>query len=244
MKTSVNPTKWGACILLSFLFLFGCQKEVLLEDQMTQSEVEAQINLTPDMTEAAFQQAQSMLELPLEPSSPVPTLQGWEQDRTYALTYQPYATITIGGVAYNNSNEQWLAGQTVGGVYISPSDFQAMLENATQLVRMQIGNNPYPWWPGFLWRSIRMTQLDQGNYVAEGLFTYENKYYQFVGSGGAAGGNIGNTGCGAISLGAAWGNFSSNFQSLTGYLENGFIAGCWPVAISASVRFYYSGTQI
>lgn len=244
MKTQ-TLSKWllASCLML-LVFFQSCKKEVLIEEP-TQQEIENQIQLSPDMSQAEFDHVLALLHPdPGTHSSEYPTIQAAWIDRQYTVAYQNYAVITIGGVAYNRSIDEWLAGSTAGTVYISPEDFAQLLAGATQHVRMEIGNNPYPWWPTFPLRTLRMTMLDKGNFVMNGTYDTNWNYLQFIGVGPYGSGNLGGTECGAFTSGSITGNFSSNHSSFTGTTAYGFVAGCFPVIISASVNFYFTGTQI
>lgn len=235
----------------SFLFLGiaavvtlgGCEREANPADE-SREELEARINFSKEMTPAEFATALDLLQHPQgAPERVEPQLQGLTSNKTYTVTTQNHARITIAGAAYDRPIDQWLAGASAGNVPISGEAFAALNDEVPHLIRVQIGDNPYWWWPEFALRTITLTMLDKGNYVIQGIYNNATNEYLFLTTGPSGSGMVGNTSCGAITFGNLFGHvYRPTYNVLDAELSYGFIAGCAPVVVGASVMFFLDGT--
>lgn len=235
-----------AFMAVGIVGLTSCTRDVNPREAIEDSYRELRVDSA--MTAEQYQHTSELIHNP--PAVPAdvtvpPTPQAVTSNRVYNLTYANYATVTIGGVAYNNTIANWLAGASAGNVPINPSDFATMNAALTHQLRIVIGDNPIPWWYEYTIRPITFTMLDKGNYVLSGgLYTTDTRNYLYLGNANGAGGQVGTTSCGAMTFGALHGWMAPGYTSTTGNFSYNFIAGCWPVAISASVTFYFTGVAV
>jgi hypothetical protein len=238
-KPLILALAWGAWAL----FLAACSREEI--QPASNDALVPVIDFSQDMSEADYLIALDALQNPVKgPATQGPHLQGAMMDRVFSLNYANHSLINIAGVAYDRPNDEWLAGANAGTVAISPALFAQLNAAATRSIRVIIGDNPYPWWAGFDLRNIRIVMLDQGNFVIDGLYQVSTGQYLFLGAGNPVGGQVGNTSCGAISLGRLYGGFNPALTTVTGTIDNAFIAGCSPVLIAASISFFFNGAMV
>jgi hypothetical protein len=242
MKSHKFTTPFILALALG-LFLAACSRE---EIQPTASEaVIPVIDFSQDMSETDYLIAMDALQHPIKgPATQGPHLQGALIDRVFSLNYANHSLINIAGAAYDRPNDEWLAGANAGTVAISPALFAQLNAAATRSIRVRIDDNPFPLFTGFDLRNIHITMLDKGNQVIDGLFQVSTRQYLFLGAGNAVGGQVGSTACGAVSLGRLYGGFNPAYTSVTGTIDNAFIAGCSPILIAASISFFFTGTLV
>lgn len=159
--------------------------------------------------------------------------------RNFNLTYSPTVTINVGGVAYSRPTSEWLSGASAGSVAIPPAVFAAVQGSASKLVRLEVFDS----W--FFLQPVRITLLDKGGFQAEGLYNRDTGEFLFLGVGGSAGGTVGNTSCGAVSLATLYGRVTPDWLKLNnGQYTVGFVAACdAPVLVVASATFPFTGLR-
>jgi hypothetical protein len=241
LKRSRSPF---VLLFLSYLLLWSCTREVDPRADIEEQVSALRFDSTMDVEEYTATSAllQHPLPAPADDAPVQPRLQGATSNRVYTLTYQNYATVAIGGVAYNHTIGEWLAGASAGNVAISPSAFAQLNAALSHQVRIVIGDNPYPWWYGFDLRTITFTELDKGNLVLDGgIYAMSTQNYLYLGGANGVGGQIGTTSCGAIGFGALHGVMGPNYATTNGYVSYNFIAGCSPIIVTASVQFFFTG---
>ncbi|MFN8395532.1 MAG: hypothetical protein U0176_12895 [Bacteroidia bacterium] len=233
-------------ITLGMFGLSACTQEADPRKEIEDAYRELRVDSA--MGAAEYQHTSELLHHPPmlpEGASTQPTLQAATSNRVYNLTYANYATVTIGGVAYNNSISNWMAGASAGNVPIDPVAFSQLNAALSHQVRMLIGDNPIPWWPSYALRPITFTLLDKGNYVLSGgLYTMSTNNYLYMGDANGGGGQVGSTSCGAITYSALHGYMNPGYGGTNGYFSYNIIAGCSPVVVTATVQFFFTGVAM
>lgn len=231
-------------IALSIIGLTACQRDADLP-----SDTEAQYAALRFDSTMSAEEYQHTSELLLHPAvapagtTTPPRIQASTSNRVYGLTYANYATVTIGGAVYNHTISEWLGGALAGNQSLADDGVFANAYAAlSREVRIDIGDNPIPWWPDFPLRSITFTQIDRGNYVLSGgIYTTGTNNYLYLGGGTGVGGQVGSTSCGAITYGALHGYIAPGYGSTTGYVSYNIIAGCSPFVVAATLQFFFTG---
>lgn len=216
------------------ILLTGCQP-----NHVTPETPMEELDLSVDMDEVEYGEAMQLaMDKQAEQYGANPLAPGyWAFDKTYDLTYDDIVRIAVGGAVYDQTRNEWLGGGSAGNVQIPPDVFAAIDAASPHKIRVQVRNS----W--FFLRSIRVTYLDQGNQVINGLYNANTREFLFLGGNGG-GGQVGNTACGAITIGAVAGNFSGDLSRIeNGKYSVGFIAGCVPIFISASAEFTFDGEE-
>jgi hypothetical protein len=229
-------------IALGIIGLTSCSREA-----DPRSDIEARyaaLRFDSTMSAEEYQYTSDLVHHPVaapEGTTAAPRIQGATSNRVYNLTYSPYVTVTVGGATYNHTIAEWQGGVLAGNVSYAPV-IDSLLKNLSKKVRINIGDNPIPWWYEFPLRPITFTQIDRGNYVLSGgIYTTATNNYLYLGGGNGVGGQVGTTSCGAITYGNLNGYIAPGYGSTSGFLSYNVIAACLPVVVAASIQFSFTG---
>lgn len=223
---------FAVALVFTVSLLSSCEKEII----EPVAEVSEDIELTKEITDDRFIELQEIAEQKAMEHGE--RQMQWAFDGEFELTYKDSVTIAVGGAVYNQTTDEWLSGGSAGNAQIPPAVFADLQESLPGHVRLQVQQS----W--FFLRQIKITYLDQGNQVINGLYNANNGDYLFLGLNGASG-SIGNTACGIITMGAVTGRLSADQLAINnGRFGMGFIAGCGPIFVGANATFYYEGVRI
>lgn len=221
--------------LMVMLIVSGCAKEAIHPNPVPADFKIEEVDLSnPTMTDADFASlsslAKEMASTPAPDGTPSP--QAYYISRRYLINYSPQVTIGVGGAVYNRSSEEWAGGANAGSTPIDPQLFAQLSGNIPQTVRL---NLTWSWF--YLW-NINIVLEDQGGQTISGLYNTYSREFLFLGFAGTS-----NTSCGAVGAGRIYGQLPGQMNTITnGEHGYGFIAGCSPLVIAASINFYYTGT--
>lgn len=236
MTKSLKKTTVLGLFAMALMFTFSsCQKDPVVPEPPTTDL--RNIDLTQDVSEEQYAELEAQM-LAQEEMDAQSLAAYYSFTGDFELSYDDVVRIAVGGAIYNSTRDEWLSGGSAGSGQIPPALFAQLDSLAPHQIRMQVRNHWFPL------RQIRMTLLDQGNKVLYGLYNNNNGTYLFLGA-NAGGGTIGNTPCGAIGLAATSGRIAADQLAIVnGDLSYGFIAGCSPILVAASISFKYDGVRV
>ncbi|MFI5205158.1 MAG: hypothetical protein ACHQF2_11735 [Flavobacteriales bacterium] len=149
----------------------------------------------------------------------------------FTFTYADKVKIKAGGVVTNKTRKELQTGTKVGDVAIDPAVYKKMESEAGTQFRIEIkkygkGN----------FREITLTNLQKKQSI-KGLYDITTREMLFA----TAKGKKSSNDCGSIGMGVVKGRLSADMKKIDGgEFAIGFIAGCNPVIVGASVTFYYN----
>lgn len=151
----------------------------------------------------------------------------------FTFAYSDQVKIKAGGAVANKNRKEMQSGTRVGDVSIDPVVYKKMESEAGTRFRIEIkksGSGNY--------REVTLINLQKKQSI-KGLYDITTREMLFATAKGKKSGNE----CGSIGMGVVKGRLSSDMKKIeSGEFAIGFIAGCNPVLVGASVTFYYKGT--
>lgn len=152
----------------------------------------------------------------------------------FEITYKETVKVKVGAAVADKKKQELHSGTEVGNVKIDPKVYAQMEEQTgtsfhIEIKKYGLGN----------WKEITLRN-NKNNQIVKGLFDAGTRKFIFA----TAKGKKQNEKCGSLAMGAITGTLSVDMKKIeNGEFGVGFLAGCNPILINASITFYYTGVQ-